>query len=42
MPEEKISGEIKLQFDEGVNLLQIPMKAIPFISLTIVNYTPDG
>ena len=37
-----INGEIKLQFDEGVNLIQLPGKAYPFISMNLVNYTNDG
>ncbi len=42
MPVENISGEIKLQFDEGVNLMSVVGKAIPFISLNIANYTNEG
>lgn len=42
LPEEKISGEVKIQFDEGTNLMSIVGKAIPLIGITITSYTPDG
>lgn len=42
VPPEMISGEIKLQFDEGVNLPQIVGKPIPFIGMTLTSYTQDG
>ena len=42
MPQELICGEIKLQFDEGVNLIEVPGKPIPFIGLSITSYTNDG
>ncbi len=42
LPEEKISGEVKIQFDEGTNLMSIIGKAIPLIGITITSYTADG
>ena len=42
MPTETIHGEIKLQFDEGVNLITVPGKPIPYISMTMVYYGQDG
>ncbi len=38
---EIINGEIKLQFDEGVNLMDIASKPIPFIKVTITNFAND-
>jgi hypothetical protein len=42
MPVENICGEIKLQFDEGLNMMDIAGKAIPFIGLNITSYTNDA
>lgn len=36
---ELINGELKLQFEEGLDLLTIPGKTVPYIALNIVNYT---
>lgn len=37
-----INGELKIQFDEGTNIMDIPGKAIPFVKLNITHYTADG
>jgi len=42
IPPEIISGELKLQFDEGTNIMQIPGKAIPFIVINITHYSDNG
>ncbi|CDW84796.1 ankyrin repeat [Stylonychia lemnae] len=42
LPVENISGEIKVQFDEGLNLISVPGKGIPIIGLNLVSYTQDG
>lgn len=36
---ELINGELKLQFEEGLDLLTVAGKAVPYIALNIVNYT---
>jgi hypothetical protein len=36
---EMINGELKLQFEEGIDLLTVPGKTVPYIALNIVNYT---
>jgi len=38
MPVENISGEIKVQFDEGTNLISVPGKGIPVIGLNLASY----
>lgn len=39
---EMINGELKLQFEEGVDLIKIPGKPVPYIALNIVNLTAEG
>jgi hypothetical protein len=34
-----INGELKLQFEEGIDLLTVPGKTVPYIALNIINYT---
>ena len=34
-----INGELKLQFEEGIDLLTVTGKTVPYIALNIVNYT---
>ena len=36
---EILNGELKLQFEEGVDLLTVPGKTVPYISLVVVSYT---
>jgi hypothetical protein len=36
---ELINGELKLQFEEGIDLLTVAGKTVPYIALNIVNYT---
>ena len=36
---ELINGELKLQFEEGLDLLTVPAKTVPYIAINIVNYT---
>lgn len=37
-----INGEIKLQFDKAMGVMEIPGKNVPFIVLNMIHYMPDG
>jgi|LauGreDrversion4_2_1035121.scaffolds.fasta_scaffold402132_1 hypothetical protein len=36
---ELINGELKLQFEEGIDILTVAGKTVPYIAINIVNYT---
>jgi hypothetical protein len=36
---ELINGELKLQFEEGLDLLTVQGKTVPYIAINIVNYS---
>lgn len=42
LPAELINGELKLQFEESLDLLSAPGKAVPYISIQIANFTAEG
>jgi hypothetical protein len=42
IPPEMISGELKLHFDEGTNIMQILDKAIPFVVINITQFSENG
>lgn len=42
IPPEIINGEIKLQFDEVLNIMEIPSKAVPFIVMNITHFNDEG
>jgi len=42
MPVETVCGEVKLQFEDGVNLISVMGKAVPVIGLTITYFSNDG
>ncbi len=42
LPPEIINGELKLQIEEGLNLIQVPGKSVPYLGINIVNYTNEG
>lgn len=39
---EIITGELKLQFEEGVGLLAVSGKEVAVIGINITNYTAEG
>jgi hypothetical protein len=39
---EMINGELKLQIEEGLGLITVPGKPVPYIGLNIINYTAEG
>jgi hypothetical protein len=42
MAAEVINGELKLQIEEGLGLMSIPGKSVPYLGLNIVNYSNEG
>ena len=42
MQPEVINGELKLQIEEGIGLITIAGKTVPYLGLNIVNYSNDG
>lgn len=39
---EIINGELKIQLEEGLDLVSIPGKPVPYISLTIAKFSAEG
>jgi hypothetical protein len=42
VPPEVINGELKLQVEEGIGLISIPGKPVPYLGLNIINYSNEG
>lgn len=42
LPAEIIKGEIKLQFEDAIDLLDVPAKNVPFLAINIPNFTAEG
>jgi hypothetical protein len=39
---EVITGELKLQIEEGIGMISVAGKTVPYMGLNIVNYSSDG
>jgi hypothetical protein len=39
---EIINGELKLQIEEGLGLISLPGKPVPYLGLNIINYSSEG
>jgi hypothetical protein len=39
---EVINGELKLQIEDGLGLISLPGKPVPYLGLNIINYSSEG